>query len=172
MSADLSSVIAATAQWLQRAYPAERGALSAALVEAQCRQAATVAAWLRYPTALDAGLLEVVGPGGSSYLDWAGGVRVEPGEDTAWRTWVDEVVASWAVCLLTDRELARTATATVTGSVHAAGLDPDFRRLTDPDEHDRRAAALLRHPDLVAPVADLHRADLASRLGIPAAEAA
>ncbi|WP_431909239.1 hypothetical protein [Amycolatopsis thermoflava] len=94
MSADLSSVIAATAQWLLRAYPPERGALSAALAEAQCRQAATVAAWLRYPTALDAGLLGVVGPGGSGRLDWVAGVDVVPGEDTAWRTWVDEVVAS------------------------------------------------------------------------------
>src|SRR5689334_3659625 len=70
VSADLSSVIAATAQWLLRAYPPERGPLSAALAEAQCRQAATVAAWLRYPTALDAGLLDVVGPGGSGRLDW------------------------------------------------------------------------------------------------------
>ncbi|WP_431920817.1 hypothetical protein [Amycolatopsis tucumanensis] len=172
MSADLSSVIAATAQWLLRAYPPERGPLSAALAEAQCRQAATVAAWLRYPTALDAGLLGVVGPGGSGRLDWVAGVDVVPGEDTAWRTWVDEVVASWAACLLADRALAVAAAATVSGSVHAAGLAPDFRRLTDPDLRDRQAAILLRHPDLLSPVADLHRDDLLTRLGRGAARAA
>ncbi|NIH83184.1 hypothetical protein [Amycolatopsis granulosa] len=172
MPADLSSVIAATAQWLLRAYPPERGALSGALAEAQCRQAATVAAWLRYPTALDAGLLDVTGPGGSGRLDWVTGVHAVPGEDAGWRTWVDEVVASWAACLLADRGLAVAAIATVTGSVHTAGLAPDFRRLTDPDRRDRQAAVLLRHPDLLSPVADLHRADLLTRLGSGTAQAA
>jgi len=41
----------------------------------------------------------------------------------------------------------------------------DFRRLTAPDAHDRRAAALLRHPDLLAPVAGLHQGGLLERLG-------
>ena len=60
MSVDLSPVIAATAQWLLRAYPACAGTLNAALAEAQARQAATVAAWLRYPTSVDAALLTLV----------------------------------------------------------------------------------------------------------------
>ncbi|WP_431909237.1 hypothetical protein [Amycolatopsis thermoflava] len=64
------------------------------------------------------------------------------------------------------------AAATVSGSVHAAGLAPDFRRLTDPDVRDRQAAVLLRHPDLLSPVADLHRNDLLNRLSGGAARAA
>jgi hypothetical protein len=90
----------------------------------------------------------------------------------AWRTWVDEVVASWAACLLTDPELASAAVVEVRGAEHMAELHGDFRRLTRPDAHDRRAAALLRHPDLVAPVADLHRPELLVRLGIAPADAA
>ncbi|MBW1600979.1 SpoIIE family protein phosphatase [Streptomyces sp. JJ66] len=39
-----------------------------------------------------------------------------------------------------------------------------FPRLTAPDEHDRRAAPLPPHPDLVAAVAGLHRAELLTRL--------
>ncbi len=99
MHAELSPVIAATAQWLTCAYPASGGALAAALCEVQARQAVTVAAWLRYPTPMDAALVGVAGPGGSARLDWIAGaddtVAGEP-EDHAWRTWVDEVVASWA----------------------------------------------------------------------------
>src|SRR6266581_3186696 len=68
VSADLAWVIAATTQWLVRAYPAPGGALAGTLAEVQARQAVTVAAWLRYPTAMDAGLLGVVGPGGSGRL--------------------------------------------------------------------------------------------------------
>ncbi len=54
---DLSPLIAATARWLTVAYPPCGGALASALCEAQARQAVTVAAWLRYPTAIDAGLV-------------------------------------------------------------------------------------------------------------------
>jgi hypothetical protein len=154
--ANFSSLIAATAKWLTRAYPAPEGALSAALAEVQARQAVTVAAWLRYPTVLDAAVADVVGPTGSARLDWIAGV--EPaGTDYAWRTWVDEVVASWAACLLTDNDLAVAAVAAVAVTEHMAGLQRDFRRLTRPDDRDWRAAVLLRHPDLVEPVADLHR---------------
>lgn len=158
---DLSPVVAATAQWLTRAYPAPGGTFSVILAERQARQAVTVAAWLRYPTDLDVELLTLVGPGGSGRLDWLVGTEVGGDEDAhPWRTWVDEVLASWAACLLTDAPLARAAVSVAAGSAHAAGLACDFRRLTAPDECDRHAAALLRHPDLLAPVADLHRAQL------------
>ncbi|GAO07648.1 hypothetical protein TPA0598_03_01090 [Streptomyces lydicamycinicus] len=166
MSADLSPVIASTAQWLLRAYPATGGALDTALAQAQAQQAATVAAWLRYPTAADAALLALVGPGGSERLDWLTGAEAvdatEPEE--AWRSWVDEVVASWAACLLTVPVLADTAVAALTKTEHLADLPLDFRRLTSPDARDRRAATLLRHPDLPAPIADLHRASLLHHL--------
>lgn len=71
MSADfsLSPLIAATAHWLTRAYPADGGALQRGLAEAQARQAVTVAAWLCYPTELDAQLVALTGPGGSNRLD-------------------------------------------------------------------------------------------------------
>ncbi|GAA4680326.1 hypothetical protein GCM10023347_38810 [Streptomyces chumphonensis] len=174
-SADLSPLIAATARWLVSAYPAVGGAMSTALAEAQARQAATVAAWLRYPTAVDAALAALTGAGGSGRLDRllgaAGGDRDGPGgfgdPERAWRTWVDEVVASWAACLLSCPELARSAVAALSpgnGTGGGSGGFGEFRRLTAPDVHDRRAAPLLRHPDLVAGVADLHRADLIARL--------
>ncbi|WP_181796103.1 hypothetical protein [Streptomyces sp. WELS2] len=40
----------------------------------------------------------------------------------------------------------------------------EYRRLLAPDGRDRRAAALLRHPDLLAPVAALHHDQLLDRL--------
>ncbi|MFH8974779.1 hypothetical protein [Streptomyces sp. NPDC017890] len=169
MHTDLSPVIAATAQWLTGAYPASGGALARALCEAQARQAVTVAARLRYPTPMDAALMGVAGPGGSARLDWITGAdgtaAADPDEDDggAWRTWVDEVVASWAACLLTDPELAVLAAAALDEG-RTAGTPAEFRRLLAPDEHDRRAAALLRHPDLAAPVAELHHAQLVARL--------
>ncbi|EHN74578.1 hypothetical protein SMCF_5961, partial [Streptomyces coelicoflavus ZG0656] len=108
MHTDLSPVIAATAQWLLRAYPASGGALAGALCEVQARQAVTVAARLRYPTPMDVALLGVAGPGGAARLDRItgadGATPTDPDAD-AWRTWVDEVVASWAACLLTDQAL-------------------------------------------------------------------
>ncbi|CAL9272270.1 hypothetical protein SUDANB5_00716 [Streptomyces sp. SudanB5_2050] len=157
MYADLSPVIAATAQWLTRAYPASGGALALALTEAQARQAVTVAARLRYPTPMDVGLMGVAGPGGSARLDWITGVDGDgDGAADAWRTWVDEVVASWALSLLADPELAARAVR----ALAEGGTPVDYRRLLTPDDGDRRAAALLRHPDLVAPVAVLHRAEL------------
>ncbi|MBX6354676.1 MAG: hypothetical protein IRZ05_02345 [Micromonosporaceae bacterium] len=159
----LSAVIAATTRWLLRAYPATGGALGLALARVQVRQAATVAAWLRYPTGLDAELLALLGPGGSARLDWLAGA--EPADDpttpdAAWLSWVDEVVASWAACLLADPALAAQAVAAVEHSPHRPGPACEFRRLTEPDDRDRQAAALVRHPDLVAPVGDLHRAEL------------
>ncbi|MFJ9736889.1 hypothetical protein [Streptomyces sp. NPDC101166] len=162
MRADLSPLIAATAQWLTRSYPASGGAMASALCEAQARQAVTVAAWLRYPTVMDAALVDVAGPGGSARLDRVSGAKAD---DAAWRSWVDEVVASWAACLLTDPELAALAVAGLEGSDHTTGLPMTFRRLLAPDAHDRRAAALLRHPDLLAPVSDLHRRQLVDHLG-------
>ncbi|MDN0199798.1 hypothetical protein [Streptomyces sp. S.PNR 29] len=167
MQADLSPVIAATAQWLTCAYPSSGGALASALCEVQARQAVTVAAWLRYPTPMDAALVGMAGPGGSARLDWitgADGAADDHTDGQAWRTWVDEVVASWAASLLTDPELAVLAVAAVAEGEHTTGTPSTFRRLVTPDESDRRAAALLRHPDLLAPVAELHHAQLLDRL--------
>lgn len=167
MLEDLSPLIAATAQWLTSAYPASGGALASALCEVQARQAVTVAAWLRYPTEMDAALVGMAGPGGSARLDWATGAEGVESEDPdtyAWRTWVDEVVASWAASLLADAALADRAVAAIAGGAHAAGTPVEFRRLVAPDERDSRAAALLRHPDLLAPVAALHHAQLLARL--------
>lgn len=161
MQADLSPVIAATAQWLTRSFPASGGALASALCEVQARQAVTVAARLRYPSAMDAALVHLAGPGGSARLDWVTGADTGgEGDGYAWRTWVDEVVASWAACLLADPELARLAVGSLGG-----GTPAEFRRLLAPDEADRRSAALLRHPDLLSPVAALHHGSLLARLG-------
>ncbi|MFJ4616677.1 hypothetical protein [Streptomyces sp. NPDC088812] len=168
MRADLSPLIAATSQWLTRAYPASGGALASALCEVQARQAVTVAAWLRYPTVMDAALVGMAGPGGSGRLDWISGTDGRDGEEEgeeAWRSWVDEVVASWAACLLTDPELAALAVAGLDGGDHTTGIPMEFRRLVAPDARDRQAAALLRHPDLLAPVAHLHRDQLLHLLG-------
>ncbi|MBT2365616.1 hypothetical protein J7E88_09855 [Streptomyces sp. ISL-10] len=169
MPAALSPLIAATAQWLTRAYPPAGGAMDTALAEVQARQAVTVAAWLRYPTSMDAALVAVAGPGGSDRLDWitgadAGGPAADTADGYAWRTWVDEVVASWAACLLSTPALTGPAVAALAECEHTDGLPIEFRRLVAPDESDRRAAALLRHPDLLAPIAGLHRAQLMDRL--------
>ncbi|MBD0843780.1 MULTISPECIES: hypothetical protein [unclassified Streptomyces] len=175
MLSDFSSLIAATARWLTCAFPPSGGALAAALCDVQARQAVTVAAWLRYPTPMDAALAAMAGPGGSARLDWttgADGAAESDPEGQAWRTWVDEVVASWAACLLTDPELAGVAAAAVRDTGHAEATPVEFRRLLAPDETDRRAAALLRHPDLLAPVADLHRDLLVDRLGAGEPQAA
>ncbi|MEV6996104.1 hypothetical protein AB0N62_00190 [Streptomyces sp. NPDC093982] len=167
MLADLSPLIAATTQWLTCSYPACGGALAAALGEVQARQAVTVAAWLRYPTPTDAALVAMAGPGGSAGLDWITGADTampDHADDFAWRTWVDEVVASWAACLLTDSDLARLAVTEIAEGTHATGVPVEFRRLVAPDTQDRQAAALLRHPDLLDPVAALHRPALHERL--------
>ncbi|MFD7994139.1 hypothetical protein [Streptomyces mexicanus] len=166
MLEDLSPLIAATTQWLTSAYPASGGALASALCEVQARQAVTAAAWLRYPTPMDAALVGMSGPGGSARLDWitgADGADQDP-EAYAWRTWVDEVVASWAACLLTEPDLAERAVAALAEGGRQAGVPVEFRRLLAPDERDSRAAALLRHPDLLAPVASLHRDRLVDHL--------
>ncbi|MEU9305385.1 hypothetical protein [Streptomyces sp. NPDC048269] len=167
----LSPLIAATAQWLTRAYPSGRGALERSLAEAQSRQAVTLAAWLRYPTDLDVQLVALTGPGGTGRLDWiTGSDAADPAAagdplDDAWRSWVDEVVASWAACLLSTPALAAAAARAVSGTDHVGTVPVAFRRLTEPAPDDHRAAALLRHPDLLAPVAELHRSRLLERLG-------
>ncbi|MBT2478843.1 hypothetical protein [Streptomyces sp. ISL-94] len=176
----LSPLIAATTHWLIRAYPSGGGAFQRGLVEAQARQAVTLAAWLRYPTELDAQLVALSGPGGSDRLDWITGADAadafalpeEEQSQRAWRTWVDEVVVSWAACLLGAPALA-TAAQALTSTERAAAVAVAFRRLTEPGDDDRHAATLLRHPDLLAPIAELHRAALLERLGAGAgAEAA
>ena len=170
--AALSPLIAASTHWLARAYPAaQSGRLAITLAELQARQAVTVAAYLRYPTRMDAELVAIAGPGGSALLDWRAGSEPDDewSDHEGWRTWVDEVVVSWAACLLADPLLARRAV--TSAAAVAPPIDdrprprrPDelteFRRLTQPDARDRAAAVLLRHPDLVEPVAAMHRADL------------
>ena len=160
MSTSLDHVITATTQWLVSAFPSTGGAHAAALARQQARQAVTVAAWLRYPTATDVALLDLLAPSGSWWLDDVpADVEAEP-----WRTWVDDVVASWAAALLTDRELAVRACEAIAGSEHTGGLPTQFRRLTHPDHIDSAAAALLRHPDLLAPLSERHRTELDAAL--------
>lgn len=162
MSHYLAPVIAACAEWLERTYGATSNPMLSVWAGIQARQAATVAAWLRYPTVVDAALVALAGPGGADRLDALVGAMPAPAEP--WRSWVDEVVVSWAACLLTDADVARDAVATVAGTEHATGLVFDFRALLRPDALDARAGVLLRHPDLVHPVAGLHRAELLTRL--------
>ncbi|MEV5358388.1 hypothetical protein AB0L15_36010, partial [Streptomyces sp. NPDC052693] len=63
-----------------------------------------------------------------------------------------------------DPERAARAVAALAGSGHGTGSPAAFRRLVAPDAGDRSAAALLRHPDLLAPVAELHHHQLLARL--------
>ncbi|HEU4348104.1 MAG TPA: hypothetical protein VFR35_09975, partial [Actinoplanes sp.] len=126
-SAELSPVIAASTQWLARAYPpAVSDEVAYTLAELQARQAVTVAAWLRYPTGMDAALVAIAGPGGSAVLDWRAGSEPEDerAEEEGWRTWVDEVVVSWAACLLADPALARRAVDAVAAAVPLADNRP------------------------------------------------
>jgi hypothetical protein len=177
-SVELSPVIAASTHWLSRAYPAGTpDSISHTLAELQCRQAVTVAAWLRYPTPVDAALVAIAGPGGSAVLDWRVGSEPddENAEEEGWRTWVDEIVVSWAACLLADPSLARLGVDAVAAAIPAEGPRPyprtagelpgEFRKLLDPDQRDRDASVLLRHPDLLEPVAELHRDTLIYLLG-------
>jgi len=168
----LSPLIAASTHWLARAYPAaQRDRLAVTLAELQARQAVTVAAYLRYPTRIDAELVAIAGPGGSALLDWRAGSEPDDewADDEGWRTWVDEVVVSWAAGLLSDPMLARRAVSSVAACAPVPDDRPrprqaadlaEFRRLITPDERDLAAAALLRHPDLLEPIAAMHRADL------------
>ena len=161
---DLTPVIAATTHWLVRAYPGAGRALAAALAEVQAHQAVTVACWLRYPTSTDVALLVLTGPGGAGRLDAIAGTDLGGTDgDEPWRSWVDEVVASWAACLLGEPTLAAAAVAAAAGTPHAVGA-VDFRRLVHPGVREQSAGVLLRHPDLLAPVADLHRAALVDLL--------
>ncbi len=157
----LGHLIAATTEWLVRAFPAPGGAHSRALARQQARQAVTVAAWLRYPTRIDAALIELLGPSGSGWLD-----PLPPAGDTIepWRTWVDDVVAGWALALLRDRDLAVEACVTVGRCEHTGGLPLAFHRLTHPDRYDLDAAPLLRHPDLAGALAERHRTELDAAL--------
>ena len=153
MSEHRDGVVAASAQWLLTAYPPSVDVFAATSAQWQAREAASVAARLRYPTDEDDALLELCGPGGCARLDWVAGADVgSSAEGAPWRTWVDEVVVSWAAALLGDLLLA-TAAATAVG-------EPLHGPLVTPSASDLAAAALLRHPDLLAPVADLHRAEL------------
>jgi hypothetical protein len=151
-------IVAASAQWLLTAFPPPADPFARMSARWQAREAVSVASRLRYPTDADDALLELCGPGGCGRLDWLAGADL--GADSAdpapWRTWVDEVVVSWAAVLLGDPALAATA-------MTAAG-EPLDGPLVSPSASDLAAAALLRHPDLLAPVADLHRAELLSAL--------
>lgn len=163
------SVVAASAQWLLAAFPPCGGALASALAEVQARQACLVAGWLRYPTESDADLVVLVGPGGSGRLDWAVGADL-PRATAAepWRSWVDEVMTSWAAALLADPVLAAHAAAVIAEGTDSPRVPVDLRRLIAPDADEVRAGALLRHPDFLEPVAALHRPSLLERI-LPAA---
>lgn len=165
MSTDLTPVIAASARWLLAAFPPPAGAVNQALAEAQARQAADLAATLRYSTVTDIQLLHLLAPSGSHQLDWLTGSHHT--DDSAWRTWVDETVVSWAACLLADPTLAARANRLNGGKGH--GDHGDLRRLTAPRAHETEAAALLRHPDLLESVAALHRPQLMALLNIDGA---
>jgi hypothetical protein len=172
-STALSPVIAASTHWLARAYPGgESNTVAHTLAELQARQAVTVAAWLRYPTEIDAALVAIAGPGGSAVLDWKAGSEPEDefADGEGWRTWVDEVVVSWAACLLADPMLARRGVDAVIAAIPVPDQRPrpharrasdsrpnEFRRLLTPDARDREASVLLRHPDLLEPIAAMHR---------------
>ena len=158
----LAPVIAASAEWLEQVYAAAATPLLAARARVQANQATMVAAWLRYPTIVDAELLNLAGPGGATRLD----TLADPSPpERPWRSWVDEAVVSWAACLLIEADLARAAVAVAATTEHVAGLALDFRPLLEPDPLDARAAALLRHPDLLRPVASLYRDELRRRVG-------
>ncbi|MFD7554313.1 hypothetical protein ACFV9E_07195 [Streptomyces sp. NPDC059835] len=166
MPADLTALIAASARWLQAAYPSPTGALSRALAEAQARQAVALAASLCYPTSMDVQLLHLLAPSGSHRLDWLTGCEPHPDDpDTAWRTWVDETVVSWAACLLADPALAARAHQSLATTEHHSDAG-SLQRLTHPSVLDSEAAALLRHPDLLESIAVLHRSQLLERLNL------
>ena len=168
MSTDLTPVIAASSRWLLAAYPAPAGALSKALAEAQAGQATLLAAALCYPTSLDVQLLHLLAPSGSDRLDRLTGHDPHP-DDSGWRTWVDETVVSWAACLLADPTLAACAHRALQ-ETERHGEAGGLRRLTAPGDRDAEAAALLRHPDLLEPVAALHRPRLVKLLSVDGAE--
>jgi hypothetical protein len=67
-------------------------------------------------------------------------------------------VVSWAAVLLGDAALAAAAAAATGGPLDGP--------LVTPSADDLAAAPLLRHPDLLAPVAELHRAELTAALTV------
>lgn len=169
MPTDLTALIAASARWLLAAYPPPSGALSRALAEAQARQAAALAAALCYPTGMDVQLLHLLAPSGSHRLDWLTGCEPHPEDtDTAWRTWVDETVVSWAACLLAEPALLTHAHQALAATEHHTETG-SLQRLTHPSALDTEAAALLRHPDLLEGIALLHRPRLLERLDVQGA---
>jgi hypothetical protein len=163
MSEHREGVAAASAQWLLTAFPPPADPFAAARAQWQAREATSVAARLRYPTDADDALLQLCGPGGCARLDWATGADLgrADGAHAPWRSWVDEVVVSWAAALLGDPALAETAAAAIGAPLEGP--------LVAPSGADLAAAALLRHPDLLAPVAELHRATLRAALAVPPA---
>ena len=89
LSTELAPVIAASTQWLVRAYPpADPASAAYTRVELQARDAVTVAALLRYPTELDVELVAIAGPGGSAVLDWRAGN--DPGDWSPGNSWVGD----------------------------------------------------------------------------------
>ncbi|MEV6209122.1 hypothetical protein [Kitasatospora sp. NPDC051914] len=105
-------------------------------------------------------------PGRQPHLNYLDGPDSADCADTGqadWRTWVDETVVSWAACLLAEPALASRAHQALAATDHT-GLAGDPRRLTLPAQRDTDAAPLLRHPDLLEPVAALHRHQLLALL--------
>src|SRR3954463_14106064 len=130
MSEHRNGVVAASAQWLLTAYPPPADPFAAASAQWQAGEAAAVAARLRYSTDADDPPLELCGPGGAERLDWLAGSDSGVGcvDGAPWRTWVDEVVVSWAAALLGDRGLAATAGAGGGGRGSVIGCSRQGRR--------------------------------------------
>ncbi|WEP00524.1 hypothetical protein A6P39_041525 [Streptomyces sp. FXJ1.172] len=76
--------------------------------------------------------------------------------------------ASWAACPLSDCSLAVQTQQVLAATEHRTDTG-GLRRLVDPGTRDSEATALLRHPDLVGPVAALHRSQLPELLHVEAA---
>jgi hypothetical protein len=68
----------------------------------------------------------LTGPGGSAHLERLLGsheTALVIGDSDAWRTWAEEVLISWAACLLEDLALAVAAVSALSTRDHLAGLE-------------------------------------------------
>ena len=132
---------------------------------------------------MDAALVAIAGPGGSAVLDWRAGSEPddEEAEDEGWRTWVDEVVVSWAACLLADPMLARRAVDAVAAAVPAArrrerprpragpappACRPSSAGCSAPTSGTATRPCCCATPTCSSPVAAMHRDNLLYLLGV------
>lgn len=148
--------------------PPATGPLNQALAEAQAGHAATIAAALRYPTALDAELLDLLGPGGSGQAGLRHRRRRTPADGRHPRlAHPGRRDRRQLGGLPAGRRRPRRPGRRLPGR-HPPRPRQRGRRApasTIPSPRDHRAAPLLRHPDFLGPIADLHRETLLSLLG-------